>query len=233
MNRVVLITGASSGIGAAIARALAGRCRLALVARRRDRLESLCAEITAAGGEAQAVVADLTAADAPARVVAAAVQRFGGLDAVINNAGIFETAAIGGITAEHIDRLWRLNVQVPMLLTQAALPHLRGRRGGWIVNISSVAAEASFTGCGVYAGTKAALDAWSRCLREELRGTNVRVAVVAPGATDTEVWPAEWDAKRDRMSRAEDVAAAVRFVLEQPPTASIDRLVITPPGGAL
>ena len=234
MNRVVLLTGASSGIGAATARLLGASCRLVLVARRKDRLAEVVRSVVEAGGEAHGIVADLAAPGVPAGVVDEAVARCGGIDALVNNAGVFTTAAIGAIGPEHLDELWRINVAAPMLLTQAALPHLRGRRGGRIVNVSSQAADAAFTGCGVYSATKAALEAWSRVLREELRGTNVRVGVVAPGATDTEAWPeTAKPADRTRMSRAEDVAQAIRFILDAPATASIDRLLITPPGGPI
>jgi NADP-dependent 3-hydroxy acid dehydrogenase YdfG len=233
MNRVVLITGASSGIGAATARALAGRARLILAGRRRDALDTVAAAITASGGEALAVPGDLTADGMPARLVQAAVTRFGGLDAVVNNAGIFETAAIGAVDTEHLHRQWQINVAAPMLLVQAALPHLRGRRGGTIINLGSVAADAAFAGCGAYAGTKAALAAWTRCLREELRGTNVRVSLVVAGATATEIWPPSFADRRDRMCRPEDVAQAIRAILETPATASIDRIDVTPPGGPL
>jgi NADP-dependent 3-hydroxy acid dehydrogenase YdfG len=136
MNRVVIISGASSGIGAATALALAEHVRLVLVARRRERLDELAARIRAAGGQALAIAIDLTAANAPTEVVAQAVAHYGSLDAVVNNAGVFETAAIGSISPDHLERLWRLNVAAPMLLTQAALVHLRGRNGGWIINIS-------------------------------------------------------------------------------------------------
>jgi len=229
---VALITGASSGIGAATALALAPRYHLALVARRSDRIADLTARVAAAGGEALPITADLTRPEAGVRVVQEAIDRFGRIDVLVNNAGTFEVADAGAITPAHLERLWRLNVQAPMLLVTAALPHLGGR-GGCIVNVSSVAAESAFTGCGAYAATKAALEAWSRVLREELRHARVRVTVVAPGATDTEVWPADSSFDRAKMCRAEDVAEAIRFVIEQPASASIDRLVVTPPGGPL
>jgi len=234
MNRVVLLTGASSGIGAATAKLLGASCRLVLVARRKDRLAEVVKAVVEAGGEAHGIVADLAVPGVPLLVVDEAIATCGGLDAVVNNAGVFATAAIGAISPEHLDTLWRINVVAPMLLTQAALPHLRGRRGGRIVNISSHAADEAFTGCGVYSATKAALEAWSRVLREELRGTNVRVGVIAAGATDTEAWPeAAKPADRSRMARAEDVAQAIRFMLDASATASIDRMVVMPPGGPL
>lgn len=233
MNRSVLITGASSGIGAATALALAERMRVVLVARRRDRLDALVARIAAAGGRAWAVVADLERPGEPERAVAEAVRLAGGIDVVVNNAGVFLAAGVGDIDAEHLARQWRLNVQAPILLAQAAVPHLAARGGGTIVNVSSVAAEATFTGCSVYSATKAALDCWSRVAREELRAKRIRVGVVSPGATATDIWPAESTFDRSRMCRAEDVAQAIRTVIEAPASASIDRIVVTPPGGPL
>lgn len=231
MNRIALITGASSGIGAALARSLAGRWRLILVARRKDRLDALAEEIRRDGGDAIALAADL--AEDPHEVAEKAAAIWNGLDAVVNNAGQFATADGDALTAEHLDQLWRINVRAPMLLTSAAIPFLRARHGGSIVNVSSVAADATFSGCSTYAATKAALEAWSRVLREELRRDRIRVSVVAPGATDTEVWPAGFNPPADRMCRAADVATAIRFILEQPASTSIERLMITPPGGAL
>lgn len=226
----VLITGATSGIGAATARALAVDHRLVLVGRRTERLAALVHEL---GGAAWGITADLTGSDVPRKVIDEAIAKAGRLDAVVNNAGMYATAAIGALTPEHVQEQWHLNVLVPMLVTQAALPHLRGARGGTIVNVSSVAAESAFTGCGAYAASKAALEAWSRCVREELRGTNVRVTVVAPGATDTEVWPAGTTHDRTRMCRASDVAAVIRMAITLPATASLDRVVVAPPSGPL
>jgi NADP-dependent 3-hydroxy acid dehydrogenase YdfG len=118
-----------------------------------------------------------------------------------------------------------------VLMAQAALPLLVKRGGGDIVNVSSVAAEASFVGCGVYSATKAALECWSRVFREEVRKHHVRVGVIAPGATDTAVWPAGSAPDTKRMCKADDVAAAIRFMLQAAPTASVDRLVVAPPTG--
>lgn len=232
MNRAVLITGASSGIGAATALALSEHMRLVLVARRRDRLDALVAKIAAAGGRAWAVIADLEKPGEPERVVAEAVRLAGGIDAVVNNAGVFLAAGVGDIDAAHLERQWRLNVQAPILVAQAAVPHLAAR-GGTIVNVSSVAADTTFVGCSVYSATKAALDCWSRVAREELRSKRIRIGVIAPGATATEIWSAESTFDRTKMCRAEDIAQAIRAMIEAPASASIDRMVITPPSGAL
>ncbi len=231
MRRTVLLTGASSGIGAATAAALAQSWNLVLVARRRDRLDALVARIAAVGGQAWAVDADLSKPEAAARVVTDAVKLAGGLDALINNAGVFTAAAVDAVDAAHVATMFPLNLRAPMLLASAAIPHL-AVRGGAIINVTSVAADATFAGCAAYAATKAGLEAWSRVAREELRSRRIRVGVIVPGATDSEVWPAETTFDRSRMCRAEDIAGAIKLMLEAPATASIDRLVVTPPGGA-
>ena len=231
MRKTVLITGASSGIGAATALSLASTWDVVLVARRREHLQSVAEQITAAGGKTWVISSDLTVPAEPQRVIAQAVALAGGLDALVNNAGIFTTSTVDAITAEHIAALWQLNVQVPMVLTAAAIPHLVARRGS-IINVSSAAVDASFAGCAVYTATKSALEAWSRIAREELRSTHIRVGVIAPGATDTDVWPASSSFDRSRMCRANDVAQAIRLMLETPAHSSIDRLTVTPADGA-
>ncbi|MHC5068315.1 MAG: SDR family NAD(P)-dependent oxidoreductase [Planctomycetota bacterium] len=231
-NRVIVITGASSGIGAATARALAGVGRLALVGRDRERLQAVVDQVKDAGGEAQAIIADLSEVDAAAAVVAETVERYGEIDAVINNAGAFITAPADAVDAAHIAALLPINLRAPMLLTVAAIPHLRAQGGGMVINVSSVAATAGFPTCGVYAAAKAGVEAWSQVLREELRADHIRVGVVVPGATDTPIF-AGMDFDRSKMARAEDVARAIVFMLDSPVTASIDRVVVTPPGGTL
>ncbi|HYE06483.1 MAG TPA: SDR family NAD(P)-dependent oxidoreductase [Planctomycetota bacterium] len=231
MRPLALITGASSGIGAATALALAGSHRLILTARRRDRLDALVARIIAAGGSATDVACDL-ARDGAVPALVAAVHAAGRLDVLVNNAGVFTTAATGGFTPAHLDELWRLDLRAPMLLTAALLDELAASRGV-VINVSSMAADAAFAGCGAYSAMKAGLEAWSRALREELRASGVRVGVVAPGATDTEAWPSAAGFDRSRMCRAEDVAAAIALMATMPASASIDRVVVAPPGGAL
>lgn len=221
---LVLVTGASSGIGAAVARALAPAYRLVLVARRRDRLATLAAELGAL-----AVPADLADADGIATVVEAVD---GPLHALVNNAGVFALAAAGAIDRTHLDAIWRINVDAPMLLTAALLPRLV--RGGAVVNISSTVVDNAFAGCAAYTASKCAVEGWSRVLREELRPAGVRVGVVAPGATDTEIWPAAFaGADRARMVRAADVAEAVRLMVAAPAATAFDRISVTPSTGAI
>ena len=222
---MIVITGASSGIGTAIARACRGRPML-LVARRADRLAQVCTELPGA----EALVLDLGASTAPATLSAAIAAR-GGCDALVNNAGIFAMRPVAEFDAEHVHDLISLDLVAPMLLTAAVLPHLRD--GGTIINISSIAAEADFSGCAAYSAAKAGLEAFSRSLRQELRPRRIRVSVVAPGPTDTEVWPADHRPPAHRLCRAEDVAAAVRLCLDASPSASIDRIAVMPALGPL
>ena len=231
MTRVVIITGASSGIGQAAALALAPSSRLLLVARRADRLAALRDQVRAAGGQAEACACDLSAAGAGAPIIASALACFGAIDALVNNAGCYETAAVDALDEAHAERLWRLNVLSPMLLARAAIPVLARSPTATIITVSSVASDAAFAGSAVYAGSKAAIEAWSRVAREELRAQGIRVGVIVPGATATAVWGATMPVARERMCQPEDVAAAIRFMLDAPPSASVDRLVITPPGG--
>ncbi|NRA39171.1 MAG: SDR family oxidoreductase [Planctomycetes bacterium] len=228
---IVLITGASSGIGAAVARLLADSCRLILVARREDRLRELQKEL---GQDSVAVIvcdlSDRTQRDA---LIEKSSACYSGLDVVINNAGIFIATPHSRLKDKQLDQMWEINVTAPLMLTRKALPALRESSCGHIINISSSAADASFANCGAYSASKAAIEAWSRSLREELRPYEIRVSIVVPGATKTEIWPEDSDFPEDKMSTAEDVARAMKCIIEMPKTTSVDRLVVNPSGGAL
>ena len=158
---VALVTGASSGIGAATARQLAERrCRRRAVARRRDRLEALAAEIDQAGGTALVVEADITDRTQAEAAVQQTVERFGRLDTLVNNAGLMLLGPVVGADTEEWDRMIAINVQGLLSTTRAALPHLLQaaqegpRRVADIVNISSIAGRVAWNGYGVYSFTK-------------------------------------------------------------------------------
>ncbi len=230
MNKpVVLITGASSGIGAACAHALIDTCRLILVARRQERLESLCSEL---GDGATCIAADLSNREQRASLIEQAHACYDQLDVLINNAGVFSMAATEAVEQDGVDAMFELNVTAPMMLTKQAIPLLRASNQGQVINISSIAAVSDFAECGAYCASKAALEAWSRCLREELRADKIRVSVIAPGATVTEIWGPEPAFDLSKMAKAEDVAAAVASCIHMPLSASVDKLTIMPPGGA-
>lgn len=185
-QRSILLTGAGSGIGASLALRLADHAaRLTLVGRRREPLEEVAAAVRAAGGDAQVVPADLTRPGAPARVVDAAVERFGRLDVVVNNAGNVRAGRLERIAEDEVLAQVALNLTAPILLTRAALGPLRAGGDGLVVDVSSAIALVGMPFYSVYAATKAGIAHFGEALRRELYGESVRVLTVYPGATRT------------------------------------------------
>jgi short-subunit dehydrogenase len=187
--RKVLLTGAGSGIGRSLAVELA-RCggQLFLVGRREQPLTETAALVTAYGGDAHVLTADLVATGRAARVVAAAVDTLGGLDLLVNNAGNVRAGRLDEVDDADVHAMVQLNLVSPILLTQAALPHLRAagqRRGAAILGISSGIALVGLPFYAVYAATKAGLARFDEAMRRELIGTGVHVSTAYPGATDT------------------------------------------------
>lgn len=181
-----VVTGASGGIGGAIADALAPRCAaLRLVGRDAARLEARCAAIRAAhpGTDVQLLVADVTQAEGRARVAAAA--REIKADLLINNAGINDFAMFDAQSDAAVERLLETNLLAPMLLTRALLPGLRTRKSARIVNVGSIFGYLGYPGCAVYSASKFGLRGFSEALRRELADTGVRVQYFAPRATRT------------------------------------------------
>ena len=180
-----LVTGASSGMGEGITKAMAAAgAKVAAVGRNEERLGRVLAEVEAGGGQAFAIVRDLTEQGAPQAAVAEATERFGGLDILANVAGIMELGPLGETPVESLERQFRTNVRAPFELTQAALPHLR-EAGGTVVFVSSMAALAAFPESAAYTVTKGAIDALARQLAVELAPEGIRVNAIAPGEIDT------------------------------------------------
>jgi short-subunit dehydrogenase len=183
--KVVLVTGASSGIGAAVARAAARRGhRPILVARRAEPLEQLAAELRAGGTDALTIAADLAEPAAPERVISTAVEEFGGLDVLINNAGIGLPHVFSQADPDAIRHQIEVNFVAPLLLTRHALPELIARRG-MVINIGSAITSVANAALGAYGATKAGLAYWNDALRRELRHRGVRVCLVEPGPVAT------------------------------------------------
>lgn len=201
----MIVTGASSGIGAALARRAAARgWRVLAVARRSDRLAELAREIGC-----ETLVADVTAANAPAAIVDRAMQAFGRIDVVVNNAGSAHASMLLEESDAQIERQWQLHVAAPLRIARLALPHVQ-RAGGGFVFFGSGLARVPSPGYGAYAPAKAAIRAASIQLRRELRARGVFVTYVDPGVVDTEFSrasgmeerPAAWHAKPKQVASA-------------------------------
>ncbi len=189
-HRTILITGASSGLGAAIARELAPRKnRLVLTARRGARLDAIAAEVHALGGEALALVDDLADPHAPGRIVAATIARFGGLDALINNAGVGLPRYYAESDPEALREQALVNFAAPVVLTRHALPYLIESRGA-VINVGSGITAVANSMLGVYGATKAGLAYWNDALRRELMHRGVSVSLVDLGPVATEFFEA-------------------------------------------
>ena len=186
-SRVVLVTGSSSGIGRACAKKFAADgAKVALVARNGERLAEAVQEIEAEGGVATAVVADVTREQEVERAVQAAVAAFGGIDVLVNAAGIIATGTVETTQLEDWDYMMNLNVRAPFYLIQCALPTLVERKGN-IVNVSSVTGIRAFPGVLSYCVSKAAVSQMTSCLALELASQGVRVNAVCPGVVVTQL----------------------------------------------
>ncbi len=186
-QRVVIVTGASAGIGAATVYALAQRgADIVLTARRAARLETLIAGLAGCPGRCLALAGDIQDPALAAQLVEAALTHFGRLDVVINNAGVGQRSYVSDTPAETLHTIWRTNLLGPLQLIQAALPVMRRQGRGEIVNISSIVGQRPLVDNGVYAASKAALNVLSRSLRMELHSQGIGVTLVYPGMTQTE-----------------------------------------------
>lgn len=220
-GRRALVTGASRGIGAAIARALdTAGARVALTARDGAKLEAVAATLT---NDPVVVSADLADPVAPTTLAAEALAALGGLDILVNNAALAERLPTVDTDAELVDRLYAVNVRAPLLLTAALIPALASQRRGSVVNVSSVSGVVGTPKRAAYAATKGALDAMTRSLAIELGPAGIRVNSVAPGVVDTDMWTEhkaipgmvehiEKQTPLRRWTQPEDIADVVAFL---------------------
>jgi NADP-dependent 3-hydroxy acid dehydrogenase YdfG len=239
---VALVTGSSSGIGAATARRLAAEgAAVALVARRRDRLTEIASAIEGDGGTAIVVEADITDQRHAVDAVERAVSELGRLDIVVNNAGVMLLGPALDSPTREWDQMVALNVQGLMYVTHAALPHLvrgaadSGRRVADLVNVSSTAGRVARAGSSVYNLTKFGLGAFSESLRQELVKQRVRVSVVEPGTVDTELVSHLRDTIRDAAARqvasiealqADDIADAIAYIVTRDRRIAVNEMLV-------
>ena len=235
---VALVTGASSGIGEATARALAAEgAAVALVARRKDRLDALAADL---GGDALAIEADITDQPQAMGAVQRTVDELGRLDITINNAGVMLLGPIVDAPTEEWDRMIALNVQGLLYVAHASLPHLiraaeqDPRHVADMVNVSSVAGRRVGAGGGVYQMTKWGVGTFSEALRQEVTERRVRVSLVEPGATATELADHVREEVRSSLSsgedplHAEDIADAILYIVTRPRHVSVNEILVRP-----
>ncbi|RYF56063.1 MAG: glucose 1-dehydrogenase [Comamonadaceae bacterium] len=223
-DRVAIVTGASKGIGAGIARTLAAEGAKVIVnyASSKSDADTVVAAIEAAGGTAMAVGANVTNREQVESLVKAAIDKFGRLDIVVNNAGIYQFAKIEETTEALYRKQFDINVLGPLLLASAAVPHLG--QGGSIINISSNVTSALPAESAIYTGTKGAVDAITGVLSRELGPRGIRVNAVSPGLIETEgthaagavgsdfqVWN-ESQTPLGRIGQVQDIAPIVAFL---------------------
>jgi len=215
-----LVTGGSSGIGLAIARMLRDEgYELTLASRTREKIEAAAADLGA-----HAVAADMSREEDCVRVVAEHRERFGGMNVLVNSAGIGIGGTVESLQAKHIDLQLSINLRGLLLVSRESIPLLRESRG-WIVNLASIAGTAPTPGLTVYGATKAAVIALTRSQNAELDDAGVRAIAVCPGFVDTPM--AQWSGlAREEMIRPEDCAEVVRMCLRLSPAARIPSIVI-------
>ena len=237
-GKVVVITGASSGLGEATARLLSAQgAAVVLGARRVDRLTALADELTRAGGKALAVTTDVTRHQEVKRLVDQAVQSLGRIDVLINNAGLMPQSPLDRLRIEEWDRMIDVNIKGVLYGIAAALPYMKQQKAGHIINVSSVAGHKVRAGGAVYAATKHAVRALSEGLRQEVKPYNIRTTVISPGAVATELPDgitepdvAEGFRKfyEEFAIPADSFARAVMFAMSQPDDVDINEILFRP-----
>jgi NADP-dependent 3-hydroxy acid dehydrogenase YdfG len=237
-GKVVVITGASSGIGKSTAKLLAARgATVVLGARRLNLIDAAVQEITAAGGKAIGFATDVTKRPEVEALVQGAVDRFDRVDVLLNNAGIMSIAPISALKVDEWDRQIDVNIKGLLYGVAAALPHMQKQKSGHIINIASVFGIKMFAPGGtVYCATKAAVRALTEGLRMELHSQNIRCTMISPGAIATELSESSSDEATRKNLRefmkmaipANAIARAIAYAIEQPVEVEVDEMVIRP-----
>ncbi len=235
-NKVVIITGASSGIGAATAKLLAQRgAKIVLGARRTERLEAVVKDIRDAGGIAEYQTLDVTQRSQLETIVQLTQSKFGRVDVLINNAGVMPLSALDQLKVDEWDRMIDVNIKGVLYGIAAALPIMKAQKTGQIINLSSIGGHAVSPTAAVYCATKFAVGAISEGLRQEVGG-DIRVTVISPGVTESELADSISDeTARKGMQQfrqvsipAEAIARAIVFAIEQPDDVDVSEIIVRP-----
>ena len=238
-DKVVIITGASSGIGYATALSLAkDGAKLVVGARRTDRLESLVKAIEENNGEILAQKLDVTKKSDCDDLVNTAIKKWGKVDVLVNNAGLMPLSFVKNLKVDEWDQMIDVNIKGVRYCTAAVLPHMRETKSGHIINISSVAGRIVFPAGSVYCATKHAVTAFSEGLRQELSPrNNIRVTTIEPGVVATELTNTITDeslekfvesSKKMEALKAEDIASAIIFAINAPNHVSVNEILVRP-----
>jgi len=236
-GKIVVITGASSGLGEATARRLSAEgAAVVLGARRTERIQALADELKSLGGQAIALPTDVTQSDQVNALVATAVQTYGRIDVMLNNAGLMPHSPLERLKIDDWNRTIDVNMKGVLYGIAAALPHMKQQKSGHIINVSSVAGHKVRPGSAVYAATKAAVLVISEGLRQEVKPYNIRTTVISPGAVATELPDsvtepdiAENVRKLYKMAiPADSFARAVVFAMSQPDDVDINEILFRP-----
>jgi NADP-dependent 3-hydroxy acid dehydrogenase YdfG len=237
-GKVIVITGASSGNGEAAARYLAERgAAVVLGARRTERIEALAQELTAAGRKAKAATTDVTDRGQVKALVHTAVEAFGRVDVLLNNAGLMPLAPLERLKIDEWDQMIDVNLKGTLYGIAAALPHMKEQKSGHIINVSSVYGHKLGPDATVYCATKFAVRALSEGLRQEVKPYNIRTTVISPGAVATELLEhiSEKEIQeqtKDFVSQiaipADSFARMVAFAVNEPEDVDVNEILFRP-----
>lgn len=237
-GKVVVITGASSGLGEATARMLSSMgATVVLAARRKDRIDALAKELKDKGGKAMSVETDVTDATQVKALVDAAVKKYGRINAMLNNAGLMPQSLLEQLKIEDWNRMIDVNIKGVLYGIAAALPYMKEQKSGHIINVSSVAGHLVHPGSAVYSATKYAVRAISEGLRQEVKPYNIRTTVISPGAVATELTLSVTDPALSKSIGefyaknaipADSFASAVVFAMSQPEEVDVNEILFRP-----
>lgn len=237
-SKVIVITGASSGLGEAAARHLAALgATVALGARRKERIEALAKDIARAGGKALAIATDVVDRKQVQRLVDAAVEKYGRIDVILNNAGLMPLSPLEKLKVDEWDRMIDVNIKGTLYGIAAALPYMKKQKSGHIINVSSVSGHRIVPNSAVYSATKFAVRALSDGLRQEVKPYNIRTTVISPGAVESELLDRISDEKTRKAMHdfvdpiaipATSFARMVAFAISEPADVDVNEILFRP-----